>query len=365
MHPSPIRLDGSQGGGLALRSALGLSLVSGLPLLIERIGSPGGQGLDARMLALVRAAQAVGGAQVEGAALGSERLLFAPSRVRAGDYLLDLGASGPIPECVQMIAPALALAGPSLVKLRGLTNPARGPVLPNLTMVWLPLMREIGYDLELEQHSAGFEPEGSGEVSLWVRGAGFGRSLDRRSRGTLREVRVLSTISNVPLEVATRQSDRAIQRLKESGIPAEAENIPVPAPRSRGSLCLVIAVFERGRAGFFAVGAPGDEGGAAGERAAEACIEFIRSGAAVDASLAQRSVFPMAVAVASSKSRPPVFRFTVARLTEGLIAEASVASRLLGVEVALLAGARPDEEAEVRIAHARESLLEALRRRDT
>ncbi|HCF58724.1 MAG TPA: RNA 3'-phosphate cyclase [Myxococcales bacterium] len=365
MHPSPIRLDGSEGGGLALRSALGLSLVTGVPLLVESLGGQGAAGLDAPMLALVRAAQAVGGAQVEGAVPGGERLLFSPRPVRAGDYLLDLGVSGSIPEAVQMITPALALAGSSVVKLRGLTHPARGPVLTYLTMVWLPLMRELGYDLELELHAAGFEPEGGGEVSLWVRGASFGRSLDRRSRGTLREVRVLSTISNLPLQVATRQSERAIQRLKESGIPAEAENIPVPAPRSRGSLCLVIAAFERGRAGFFAVGTPGDEGGAAGERAAEACIEFIRSGAGFDASLAQQSVFPMAVAVASSISKPPVYRFSVARLTDGLLAEASVAGRLLGVEVALLAGPGPDDEAEVRVAHARESLLEALRRRES
>ena len=363
MSTSPIRLDGSEGGGLLLRSALGLSLVTGKPFTLERAGGPGGGGLDAAMLACVRAARAVGGAAVEGDWPGSERLDFAPGPVRRGDYLLDLGAAGSIPQALQVIAVPLALAGPSVVKLRGGTHFEADPALHYLTLVWLPLMRELGYELDLELNAAGFGPQGGGEATLQLHGARLEKGLDCRSRGTLREVRVLSTVSGVPLEVARRQSETAVQRLKERGIPAEAENIPVPAPRSRGSMCLVVALFEWARAGFVALGGEGADPEAVGARAAEACVEFVRSRAAFDLVLAEQLVLPMAVAASGLASGAhPVCRFSTSRLSDALLVEAATTGRFLEVEVALLAGGA-GAEAEVRVAHARESLMQALRPR--
>jgi RNA 3'-terminal phosphate cyclase len=172
-------------------------------------------------------------------------------------------------------------------------------------------------------------------------------------------VRVLSTVSGLPLETAVVQSERAVQRLKESGICAEAENIPVPASRSRGSMCLVVASFERGRAGFAAVGAPDSEPRAVGERAADACVDFIRSHGAVDVALAERLLIPMAAVAARSESdQHRIFHLSTPRLSEGMLSIAALAGCFLDAEVALISGEAG--AAEARVAHRREGLLGAL-----
>lgn len=358
MNFAPLVLDGSAGGGPLLRSALALSLATGRGFVIEKL--PGG--LDPSLLACVRAAGLVAGAKTEGAEAGSDRLLFEPMSVRDGDYLLDLGPGGSIPLVVELLAAPLALAGRSVLKLRGGTHLPEGPAFHFLSLVWLPAMRELGYDLDLELSAAGFGSEGGGEATLAVRGARLERSTDRRSRGTLREVRVLSTVSNLPLAIAAAQSERATQRLKEKGILAEAENIPVPAPRSRGSMCLVTALFERSRVGFAAVAGPEAAPGESGERAAGACVEFIRSRGALDPRLAEGLVVPMALAAAGLAGQPrTLHRFSTSRLTDALLAQAEAVGRFLEVEVAMLEAG--EGEAEVRVAHQGASLLGALRPR--
>jgi RNA 3'-terminal phosphate cyclase len=69
-----ITIDGSQGegGGQVLRSSLALSLVTGWPLVIEKIRAGRKKpGLLRQHLTAVLAAAEVSGAEVEGAALGS------------------------------------------------------------------------------------------------------------------------------------------------------------------------------------------------------------------------------------------------------------------------------------------------------
>ena len=119
--PLPIQLDGAAGGQV-LRTALSLALVTGVPFRVEgfRAGRPS-EGLRPRHLALLRAAEAVGGT-AEGATLGGAEVSFVPAPVRRGDYVLELGPTGSAPLVFQMLAFPLALAGGGTVRLRGL-NP--------------------------------------------------------------------------------------------------------------------------------------------------------------------------------------------------------------------------------------------------
>ncbi|HND21426.1 MAG TPA: RNA 3'-terminal phosphate cyclase, partial [Acidobacteriota bacterium] len=76
-----ITIDGSfgEGGGQILRSALGLSLVTGKPFKIEKIrAGRKNPGLLRQHLTAVNAATQVGNAEVEGASLGSKTLGFRP-----------------------------------------------------------------------------------------------------------------------------------------------------------------------------------------------------------------------------------------------------------------------------------------------
>lgn len=362
MSSSGIRIDGSDGGGHLVRTALTLSLATGKPFVAEGIRARRADpGLSPPLLACVRAAQAVSGATVDGAGVGQSSLAFAPGPLRAGHYLFDAGAAGAVSSLLQMLAVPLGLAAaPSTLKLTGLTHPAGAPAMPFLSLLWLPVLRELGHDLEVELGAAGFAEEGGGEATVTVGKAGPAIAIDRRSRGTLREARVLSTVSNLPFEVAGRQSERALQRLREAGIHAEADNLPVRAPRSKGACCLVYGVFERGRAGFSSLGACEAEAESCADAAAGAFVGFMRTRGAVDEHLVDQLLVPLALAAAGLQGPgKPVSRLAAPRASEAMVATASLVARFLDVEVALLA-APEGPEAEVRIAPREEGLMAAL-----
>ncbi|HFA59252.1 MAG TPA: hypothetical protein ENJ83_01040, partial [Rhodospirillales bacterium] len=84
-----LTIDGSEGegGGQVLRSALTLAALTGTPFRLVNVRARRPRpGLAAQHLAALRAAAAVCDAEVEGAALGSLEVRFAPRAPRAGDY---------------------------------------------------------------------------------------------------------------------------------------------------------------------------------------------------------------------------------------------------------------------------------------
>src|SRR3954464_10795334 len=105
-----LHIDGSmgEGGGQILRSALGLSMVTGKPFRIEKIRANREKpGLMRQHLAAVNAAAAVCGAVVEGAALHSRELSFTPGPVKAGEYSFHVGSAGSTTLVLQTVLPAL------------------------------------------------------------------------------------------------------------------------------------------------------------------------------------------------------------------------------------------------------------------
>ncbi len=113
MAAAILTIDGSQGegGGQVLRSSLALSLVTGRPFVIEKIRATRKKpDLMRQHLTAVLAAAEVGGAEVEGATLGSRRLVFRPGAVRAGDYAFRVGTAGSAALVLQSVLPTLLVA---------------------------------------------------------------------------------------------------------------------------------------------------------------------------------------------------------------------------------------------------------------
>src|SRR5580658_1571721 len=93
-----IEIDGSfgEGGGQVLRSALALSLLTGKPFRLRNIRAKRKPkpGLQPQHLASVRAAAAIGSAQIAGASIGSSVLDFEPGPVVPGKYRFAIGTAG-------------------------------------------------------------------------------------------------------------------------------------------------------------------------------------------------------------------------------------------------------------------------------
>ncbi|XXF81458.1 RNA 3'-terminal phosphate cyclase [Myxococcaceae bacterium GXIMD 01537] len=340
----PVLLDGSEGdgGGVLLRSALSLSLVTGRPFRLthfrEREDAPG---LRPAHLACVRGAEALAPSSTsEGAEVGATELTFTPGPVRAGDYLLDAGAVG-TPLLFQCLFLPLALAGGGSLTLRGATHLAQGPSYPYLVGVWQPALQAYGLRAGFRLIGAGFSPEGAGEFRARVEPPHEPpRLVELPARGTLHDIAVSSSVGGLPFAFAERQSRAAEAALRERGLYCHVENRPLPATRSAGSVTFILAQFEYTLAGFTVVGERARPPEDVGREAAEAVTRFMETGGALDEHLAEQLVLPAALLAAGrlGASTPGTTRFTTARVTGHLRAQARAAETFLRVRISADAG---------------------------
>jgi len=351
-----IVLDGSagEGGGQILRSALALSAITGKAFAIERIRANRIKpGLRPQHRAAVLAAGELCRAEVRGADLGSDRIEFRPrAPVSAGAHAFDIGTAGSAPLLFQTLCWPLALAKtPSQLTLRGGTHQQYSPTFHFLTLVWAPAVARLGFRFELGLQAAGFYPEGGGEMTAGIEPAHAMPPLDLRHRGTLDEVEVVAMVAGLSFGVAERLAERALRRLRTIGVAAEATRVPVPARRSAGSHLLLVAHFQRGRAGFGALGDRGQTPDRAADEAVEACATFLQRGAAVDRYLGDQLVLPAALLAAGlvppAQGVVPVTRYSVDAVTKHLTTNVAVVRRFLDLDAAVVG--REEEEGEVRI----------------
>jgi len=355
-EPLPIVLDGSsgEGGGQILRTALALSAITGRPFTIVRARANRLKpGLRPQHRAAARAVAGLVDAEVSGDEVGSSRLEFRPRRKAApGDFTFDIGTAGSTPLLFQTLCWPLALAGaPSTLTLRGGTHQDHAPSFHYLALVWAAAVARLGFSFRLELQGAGFYPEGGGEFTARVEPAHAMPPLDLRHRGTLQEVEVVSMVGGLGYEVADRQAARALRGLREAGIHAQAERVPVQARLSKGSHVLIVSTFERTRAGHGAVSARERSPEQVADAAVRAFRDHLARGAAVDRHLGDQLLLPAALAAGGYLPPPPglvpATRYTVAAVTRHLTTNAEVIRRFLDVEVSVLG--REEEEGEVRV----------------
>ncbi len=351
-----IVLDGSagEGGGQILRTALALSAITGKAFAIHRIRTQRIKpGLRPQHREAILATARLCAAEVEGAEVGSNRLEFRPAaRVAPGEHVFDIGTAGSTPLLFQTLCWPLALAGgPSQLTLRGGTHQQYSPTFHDLALVWAPAVARLGFRFDLALQAAGFYPEGGGEITAAVQPAHPMPPLDLRHRGTLEEVEVVAMVGGLPFAVAERLAERALRKLRDIGIAADATRVPVPARCSAGSHLLLVASFERTRAGFGVLGDGGLTPDRAADEAVSACARFLEGGAAVDRYLGDQLLLPAAILAAGLVPPPPgilpTTRYTVSAVTKHLLTTAEVVKRFLEVEIAVLG--REEEEGEVRV----------------
>jgi RNA 3'-terminal phosphate cyclase (ATP) len=352
----PIVFDGSagEGGGQILRTALALSAITGRPFTVTRVRANRPKpGLRPQHREAARAMAALVDAELSGDEVGSSRVEFRPRRrASAGDLSLDVGTAGSTPLLFQTVCWPLALAGaPSTVTLRGGTHQDHAPSFHYLALVWAPAVARLGFGFKLELQSAGFYPEGGGEFTARVEPAHPMPPLDLRRRGSLKDVEVVSMVGGLGYDVADRQAARALKGLREGGIAAQAERVPVPARTSKGGHVLIVSTFERTRAGHGAVSARERSPEQIADEAVRSFRAHLAGGAAVDRHLGDQLLLPAALVAARLVAPPPgvvpVTRYTVAAVTKHLTTNADVIRRFLDVEIAVLG--RDEEEGEVRV----------------
>ncbi len=202
-------IDGSQGegGGQILRTSLSMAMVTGTEFRIENIRAGRAKpGMMRQHLACVKAAQRLSDAKVSGAKVGSTAMTFKPGSIRAGDYEFAVGTAGSTSLIFQTVLPALAaVKGESQLSFHGGTHNMMAPSYDFIRLAYVPLLRRMGLEIEMNLQRHGFFPQGGGEWSVRVKSSGRLASLDLQQAGELVKREMVVTNSGVPEHVALRE----------------------------------------------------------------------------------------------------------------------------------------------------------------
>ncbi|MGL4575367.1 MAG: RNA 3'-terminal phosphate cyclase [Burkholderiaceae bacterium] len=204
-----IEIDGSagEGGGQILRTSLALSMVTGKPFRMHSIRAKRPKpGLMRQHLTCVQAAQAVCGAQVEGAELNSQQLVFASGKVKAGEYSFAVGSAGSCTLVLQTVLPPLLLAdAASTIHLAGGTHNPMAPPFHFLQQAFAPLVRRAGADLQLSLRRHGFYPAGGGEMTAVIYPAAQLKPITLTQRGAPVDAYAEALAPGLPRSVPARE----------------------------------------------------------------------------------------------------------------------------------------------------------------
>ena len=295
--PKLILIDGShgEGGGQVLRTSLALSLITGTPFRIAKIRARRAKpGLLRQHLTAVNAAAKIGDASVEGAQLGAAELTFVPKEVRAGSYEFAIGSAGSTMLVLQTILLPFVLAGgESVVAIEGGTHNSHSPPYDFVEHAYLPLLRRMGADVEIELVRPGFYPAGGGRIVVHIRGVKRLGSLDLAERGEIVTRRARAVVANLPHSIAQREVQTATEVL---GWPPDTQQAHTlsgsPGP---GNAISIVVGSEHVTDVFTAFGARGITAEAVARDAAQQAKRYIDSGAAVGEHLADQLLLPLAL----------------------------------------------------------------------
>ena len=296
-----LSIDGrhGEGGGQILRTSLALSVVTGTPFTIHHIrGGRRTPGLLRQHLTCVRAAQAVGDARVEGASLGSSRLVFHPTGLRAGVHHFAVGSAGSTALVLQSILPALLCAdGEATVVVEGGTHAMSAPPYPFLAESFLPVLQHMGLQLGSALLRPGFFPAGGGAVRLAVSG-GRGAPIELLDRGPITDFELVAQVAGLPRRVGREEVDRIGAQLNLP--PGVGRVEAVRDSRGPGNVVWLVARTSSGgrphAAVFVGVGRKGRPAQVVADEVVEAFTTWRKAGAPVCTHLADQLLLPMALA---------------------------------------------------------------------
>lgn len=319
--PRLVTLDGSEGegGGQILRTALTLSLLTGIPFRIVKIRANRQKpGLRPQHLTAVEAAAALGNAEVTGAEVGSRDLTFRPATYTPADLDLDIGTAGSTAMVLQTLHLPIALrsASPIRVALSGGTFNTKAPSYPFLERTWRAHLAELGCPIALAMPKAGFFPRGGGRLDAWIEPAEL-RPISLTERGRIVRITGKAGVSGLRLSIAERLRERAEVRLSDDGIAGDApisiETVEWKGP-SPGAAIVLSVEYEGVAAPVTFVGLA-ERGKPADAVADEAVDELLAHDAtqhgAVDPHSADQILIPLALATGESV-------YTVSEVTEHL-----------------------------------------------
>ena len=322
-----IEIDGSkgEGGGQVLRTALTLSMITGQPFRIANIRANRSKpGLMRQHLAAVTAAIEISGAQVQGAAIGSQALQFVPGRIRSGAYRFDIGSAGSSTLVLQTLLPALLYAdAPSSVTVRGGTHNPKAPPAEFLERAYGRAMADMGAQVDIQLERCGFYPAGGGIVCARVQPLQGWKRLDLLERGERLDGYAEAFTAGIPPGVGRRELDVIGPAFAWSGEQLRMRQLP--DAWGPGNALLLTLEHEHVTEVFAGFGEKQLRAETLAKQVVQAARSYLVTGAAVSEHLADQLMMPMALAGGGS--------FTVDSVSEHARTNGEIIRRFLPVQI--------------------------------
>jgi RNA 3'-terminal phosphate cyclase (ATP) len=333
-----LTLDAShgEGGGQILRTALSLAVVLRQPVSLFniRIRRPK-PGLQPQHLAVVRALANISDADVTGDALDSTALTFSPRALRGGAYRFDVGAvrgsAGSVSLVFQALLLPLAFARvPSHLTLAGGTHVPWSPTVHYVSDVFLPALHAAGVQATVTLRRWGWYPRGGGEVDAVIDPIANLGGITWTAPERM-PINGVSAVSRLPVTIAERQRQRALDRLADKGLSAIIAVVSDEAALGPGTVVFLSATGARSAGGCSALGRRGRRAEAVADEAVDGLLDFLSRGAAVDDHLADQLVPFLALGRDDST-------FTCPTLTSHLQTVAWLVEQFVDARIALVPG---------------------------
>ena len=227
--------------------------------------------------------------------MGSDTVRFAPTKLRAGDYVLRIGTAGSATLVLQTVVPALLCAdGPSTVVVEGGTHNPMAPPFEFFDRVFLPWVNAMGASVTATLERSGFYPAGGGRIRVSVTPFASRNAIEVTSRGAPTDRRVVARVAGLAGAIAEREVAAADAVLGWGRACLRVETLP--RDQGPGNVVMVEAGFAHTRELFTAVGEKGTRAEDVAEGVAREALAWLATEAPVGEHLADQLLLPMALA---------------------------------------------------------------------
>ena len=309
-----IKIDGStlEGGGELLRTALALSTITGKSFEAFNIRKAREQpGLKAQHLFCIKALEQLCSAKTRFAELGSEKLIYEPSKISSSKLSINIGTSGSISLLLQsLLLPCMFSEKKLTINIIGGTSGKWSTPYDFLANIIIPQIRRYFEKIDIKLIRRGYYPKGGGEIEIKIIPLKNKTNLpffDSIEQGEIVQIKGISNASKdlEQANVAERQTSAAKVLLSEFKVPVSIQS-EYSDSLSTGSEITLWAIFTKDKnelsqknpilLGSDVLGEKGKKSEIVGKEAAEKLIKEINSKAPIDLHAADSLIPFLAIA---------------------------------------------------------------------